>query len=136
MRSGMTAWNSAGAAEAADELILNGESPHFILISSSNYASDTHGQALSTDLIPYVDDPAFGWRSRLLDADELHQVVEVVSVPWSPLLPEIRVDLGEIRATRYSSVQQHLERIGRADRLGRWREVADEACAKAMEPQG
>lgn len=64
-------------------------------------------------LIPYVDDPAFGWRSRLLDADQLHQVVEVVSLPWSPLLPEIGVDLDEIRATRYSSVQQHLERIGR-----------------------
>jgi len=71
------------------------------------------GAAAAFILIPYVDDPAFGWRSRLLDADELHQVVEVASLPWSPLLPEIGVDLDEIRATRYSSVQQHLERIGR-----------------------
>jgi len=64
-------------------------------------------------IIPYVDDPAFGWRSRLLDAEELREVVEIASLPWSPALPEASVELDEIEATQYSSVQRRLERIGR-----------------------
>jgi hypothetical protein len=64
-------------------------------------------------LIPYVDDPAFGWRSRLLDAGELYEAVEIASLPWSPALPEVSVELEEIEATQYSSVQRRLERIGR-----------------------
>jgi hypothetical protein len=62
-------------------------------------------------LVPYVDDPAFGWRSRLLDAEELHDVVELTSLPWSYALPDATVDLDEIRATQYSSVQPRLERL-------------------------
>ncbi|MBW2275667.1 MAG: DUF2868 domain-containing protein [Deltaproteobacteria bacterium] len=71
------------------------------------------GAALAFVLIPYVDDPAFGWRSRLLDAEELYEVVEIASLPWSPVFPEASVDFDEVRATQYSSVQRRLERIGR-----------------------
>jgi hypothetical protein len=63
--------------------------------------------------VPYVNDPAFGWRSRLLDAEALHASVEWVSLPWSPVFPEVSLDLEEIRASQYSSVQQSLERIER-----------------------
>jgi enterochelin esterase-like enzyme len=52
----MTAWNSAGAARVANEMILRGEVPPFILVSTSNYSSDAHGQALLDDLVPYIDE--------------------------------------------------------------------------------
>ncbi len=63
--------------------------------------------------IPYVNDPAFGWRSRLLDAEGLHASVELISLPWSPVFPEASLDLEEIRATQYSSIAQSLEQIPR-----------------------
>ena len=52
----MTAWNSAGAAEVANEMIRVGEVPPSITVSTSNYSSDAHGQALLDDLLPYVDE--------------------------------------------------------------------------------
>jgi enterochelin esterase-like enzyme len=52
----MTAWNSAGAAEEANEMIRAGEIPPFVIVSTSNYSTDAHGQALIDDLVPWVDD--------------------------------------------------------------------------------
>ena len=54
--------------------------------------------------LPYVDDPAFGWRSRLLEPAELHAAVESLARPWSHFYPEGTVTLAEIEATQYSSV--------------------------------
>lgn len=52
----MTAWNPAGAAEVTNEMIRAGELPPFIIVSTSNYSADAHGQALIDDLVPWVDD--------------------------------------------------------------------------------
>jgi enterochelin esterase-like enzyme len=56
-RSGpASAWNAAGAGEVANQMIRSGEIPPFIWISPPNYTSDTRGQALLDDLIPYIDE--------------------------------------------------------------------------------
>ena len=51
-----------------------------------------------------VSDPAFGWRSTLMDAPTVHRLTRIVAVPWSWALPETELLLEEIQATRYSSL--------------------------------
>ena len=55
--------------------------------------------------IPTVDDPAFGWRSRLMDAAELHAVATVVAAPWAALWPEALPTRAEVEATEDSSLR-------------------------------
>ena len=55
-------------------------------------------------LIPIFDDPAFGWRSRLLDADGVHTAVRWLAAPWAALWPDAAPTLAEIRATEASSL--------------------------------
>ena len=54
--------------------------------------------------IPTVDDPAFGWRSRLIDAGEMHAVARVVAAPWSRIWPEALPTSEEVEATEHSSL--------------------------------
>jgi enterochelin esterase-like enzyme len=56
-RSGpASAWNAGGASEVANRMIRSGEIPPVIWVSPPNYTSDTQGQALLDDLIPYIDE--------------------------------------------------------------------------------
>ena len=54
--------------------------------------------------IPYIDDPAFGWRSRLWDPPAVHTLASRVAAPWSPWLPRARPSPEDVVATRYSSI--------------------------------
>lgn len=57
-------------------------------------------------VLPTIDDPAFGWRSRLLDERQVEAASAAVAWPWHAVWPEA-VPSGEvIAATRYSSVAQ------------------------------
>jgi len=53
--SGPQAWFEAGAASVADELILAGEIPPFIIIGTENIENDPSAAAILTDLIPLVE---------------------------------------------------------------------------------
>jgi len=72
--------------------------------------------------IPYFDDPAFGWRSRLLDASELHEVVRWIATPWSSWSSGSTdpsawtVSLEEVIRTQYSSLDPELvDRVDTVD---------------------
>jgi enterochelin esterase-like enzyme len=49
-------WFAAGADRTADELILNGEIPALIMVTTESTASDRYGDAIFNDLLPYVDE--------------------------------------------------------------------------------
>lgn len=70
--------------------------------------------------IPTVDDPAFGWRSRLLDASELHAVVTGLAAPWSAWWPEALPSLSEVEATEASSLGSVLPDAGRSPVWAAW----------------
>jgi len=55
-------------------------------------------------VIPTIDDPAFGWRSTLMDAPEVHRAAEWIATPWEALVPRALPSLEQVRATGYSSV--------------------------------
>lgn len=69
--------------------------------------------------IPTVDDPAFGWRSRLLDAGELHAAARVVAAPWVGIWPEALPTREEVEATEHSSLAPG-EATARPGRSGVW----------------
>jgi len=54
--------------------------------------------------IPTLDDPAFGWRSRLLGAGEVHAIVRGIALPWRSWLPSAVPSSAAVEATQYSSV--------------------------------
>lgn len=55
LHGGMADWKGAGAAETANRMIRAGEIPPFIIVSPANYPSDSHGDALINDLLPYIE---------------------------------------------------------------------------------
>jgi hypothetical protein len=57
-------------------------------------------------VIPTIDDPAFGWRSRLLEETHVVTWVGVVAAPWHWAWPEGAPSEPEIAATRYTSVDE------------------------------
>jgi hypothetical protein len=57
-------------------------------------------------VLPAIDDPAFGWRSRLLDEQEIVLASAVISMPWRGVWPEASPTHDEVAATRYSSVAE------------------------------
>jgi len=61
-------------------------------------------------VVPTIDDPAFGWRSRLLDDDRVIVLSEALSAPYAWLWPDARPTEATIRATRYSSVDSRYTR--------------------------
>ena len=70
--------------------------------------------------IPYVDDPAFGWRSRLLDAPEVAALAESIALPWRGWLPRAVPAHDDVAATRYSSIDRSLARDDRPGPAGVW----------------
>jgi S-formylglutathione hydrolase FrmB len=54
--SGPGAWFAAGAAQAADELILDGRVPPFLIVATENTEADPQGTTILTELLPYVED--------------------------------------------------------------------------------
>ena len=72
--------------------------------------------------IPTVDDPAFGWRSRLMDATELQAVTIAIASPWSAVWPDALPSRAEIDATEGSSLTGSGERTtpGRSDVWAAW----------------
>jgi hypothetical protein len=54
--------------------------------------------------ISYGNDPAFGWKSRLLTPEALHRIVQILSAPWSWAWPAAAPTLEHIHLTRYSSL--------------------------------
>lgn len=67
--SGPSAWFSAGANSVADELILSGEVPPFIIVATENPDMDPMGETLMRDLIPQIQSDF-----RVLD-DRRHRAV-------------------------------------------------------------
>ena len=52
---GPAAWFQAGADEVANELILDGEVPPFLIVSTESTSSDPQGQIIVEELLPYVE---------------------------------------------------------------------------------
>ena len=48
-------WFAVGVNEIADELILGGESPPFIIVTTESTDSDPYTESILTDLIPYIE---------------------------------------------------------------------------------
>lgn len=48
-------WFDAGAAAMADELILTGEVPPFIIVTTQDVGSDLDAKLVTDELMPYVD---------------------------------------------------------------------------------
>ncbi len=63
------------------------------------------GAAVALAGLPYVDDPAFGWRSRLLSPAQLELAQRVVAAPWRAAWPAAVLDREQIVATRYSRME-------------------------------
>ena len=57
-------------------------------------------------VIPAIDDPAFGWRSRLLNERQVEAATTVIASPWSSLWPQALPSTKVIADTRYSSVAE------------------------------
>ncbi len=53
--SGPRTWFSAGADRVADEMILKGEVPPFLIAGTENTNSDMYAEAITKDLIPYIE---------------------------------------------------------------------------------
>jgi enterochelin esterase-like enzyme len=51
-----SSWDPGQLADTADGLIRRGEAPPFILIMPNGYNSDSHGEALLSDLLPHVEE--------------------------------------------------------------------------------
>jgi hypothetical protein len=83
------------------------------------------GVILAFVAISYGNDPAFGWKSRLLSPEELHGVIRVLSAPWSGFWPAAAPTLEHIARTRYWSLDpRYLEpfqtRAAAADAWALW----------------
>ena len=65
-------------------------------------------------LIPSIDDPAFGWRSRLLDAHQIEAATAAIATPWRAIWPQALPTSEVVAATFYSSVATRYE-TDRAD---------------------
>lgn len=52
----------------------------------------------------YLTDPAFGWRSRLMDTQQLHRVVSAITWPWASVMPSATLTEVQIEQTQYSSM--------------------------------
>ncbi|MCE9545110.1 MAG: DUF2868 domain-containing protein [Planctomycetia bacterium] len=61
--------------------------------------------------ISYGSDPAFGWKSTLLTADQVHSATRVVSVPWRVLPDQWSAVplLDDVRHTKYKSLDPQYE---------------------------
>jgi hypothetical protein len=57
-------------------------------------------------VLPAIDDPAFGWRSRLLDEQQIVDASSAIALPWRTVWPEALPSSEAISATRYSSVAE------------------------------
>jgi hypothetical protein len=67
-------------------------------------------------VLPAIDDPAFGWRSRLLDERQVVSASQIIAAPWSFAWPEALPTEAIVDATRYSSVAERY--AADADRPG------------------
>lgn len=59
-------------------------------------------------LIPFLDDPAFGWRSRLLDPATTASFVRGLAAPWASAYPPGTLSAAAVAATQYSSLDPSL----------------------------
>jgi len=57
-------------------------------------------------ILAVVSDPAFGWRSTLLDADDVHRAAEVIAAPWSWIEQAAPPTREQVEATKYSSLDE------------------------------
>ena len=69
--------------------------------------------------VPVVDDPAFGWRSRVLEDADVTRAAAVVAAPWQGWWTDAAPTAAVVSATRYSSVTPDLER-GDANPWAAW----------------
>lgn len=53
--SGFQAWNAAGAAQTADEMIHAGEIPPLIIVSTGDTDNDPQAEVIYNDLVPYIE---------------------------------------------------------------------------------
>jgi enterochelin esterase family protein len=53
--SGPTTWFAAGAAQAADELILNKEVPPFIIVTTETTDADMFAEIILNELVPFIE---------------------------------------------------------------------------------
>lgn len=53
--SSSMAWLTAGVKELADETILSGEMPPFVMIAADNAAAEPFAESLYQDVLPYVE---------------------------------------------------------------------------------
>jgi hypothetical protein len=68
------------------------------------------GAAVALIGLPYVDDPAFGWRSRLMTTEQLHAAAGILATPWVAVAPEALPSREQVAQTRYSSVDPRFAR--------------------------
>ena len=55
-------------------------------------------------LIPTFSDPAFGWRSTLLETGHVHRATQIIELPWAVLFPSSVISREDIEATEYTSL--------------------------------
>ncbi len=76
------------------------------------------GAIVAFIVMPTIDDPAFGWRSRLLDEAQVIAWSDALSAPLAWVWADARPGAEVVRATRYSSVAERYARDPAPDAAG------------------
>ena len=64
------------------------------------------GAVVALVAITYGSDPAFCWKSTMLDSQQAHAVTNVIAAPWSTLMPPATLSQQDIESTRYWSFDE------------------------------
>jgi len=68
------------------------------------------GAILSLLGIPYLTDPAFGWKARILEPPALHRIVQMLAIPFGSFIPSAVPSLETVQDARYTSVGERFEK--------------------------
>ena len=74
--------------------------------------------------VSYGADPAFGWKSTMLEAETLHRITDCIAAPWASLWPDAALSADQITDTKFTSLGGEFRGAaedGGADQPNRWR---------------
>lgn len=80
------------------------------------------GAVASLVLAAYVTDPAFGWRSRLLEAPQVNAMAQTLAAPWSWYWEQGAPDKDEVELTKYDTLEERFgpRRVAEDKPWGAW----------------
>lgn len=120
-RLAKTAWRDAWQRFRALDRVYGGVAFWRITRITQSFAVAFNlGALVALFFIPTIDDPAFGWRSRLLDAEELQTLTSVIATPWAGIWPDALPTRAEIEATEGSSLGPSPGPAGQSGRSEVW----------------